>query len=123
MRLTILAALLLSSAAGLADPQSDLSAARQFEKAASVRVSYYEMQDVIAERDVATARIVQDTTSKQRDKALREHDSNAAAAASRRHAQAASDERAAQGRVTHALAELASAREDLQASAALIRRL
>ena len=123
MRVTLLAALLLSSAAALAGPNDELSAARQQERAASVRVSYYEMQAVIAERDMATARIIRDTASRARDKALREHDSDAAGAWSRRHAEATTDEREAQGRAAQARAELATARDDLQASADRIRRL
>ena len=109
MRFKVLAALLVSSATALANPQDELAAAQQSVHEATTRVSYYEMQATIAERDIATARIQLDTTSKQRDKA--------------RYTQAVSDEREAQARAARSRDETDRARKDLQASNEQVRRL
>jgi len=123
MKFKIIAALLLSCATALAGPHDELSVARQHVDAASTRVSYHEMEATIAERDIATARIIQDTASKQRSKALLGHDSAAASASARRYAEAAKDEREAQDRAAQSRKELDRARNDLQASTAEVTRL
>ena len=109
MKATILAALLLSSAAAFAGPHEELTAAREREHAAEVRVSYFEMQVTIAERDAQTARIIQDTASKQKN--------------ARRQADAVKQEHDAQARADVARLERARARDDLQASSDQVRRL
>ena len=109
MRFKVLAALLISSATALANPHDQLAAAQQRVIDASTRVSYYEMQATIAERDIATARIQLDTASKQRNKA--------------RYAQAVNDEREAQARAARFRQESDRARSDLQASNEQVRGL
>lgn len=109
MKFTILTALLISSATALANPHDQLEAAQQRVHEASTRVSYYEMQQMIAERDVATARIQLDTASKQHDTA--------------RYAHALRDEREAQARASRFRAENDRARSDLHASNDQVRRL
>jgi hypothetical protein len=109
MKFTLLAALLFSSATALAGPHDELVTARQHVQEASTRVSYFEMQATIAERDIATAQIRRDTASKQRNQA--------------RIAQAEAEQREAQDRAAQARNELTRARGDLQASADQARRL
>ena len=123
MKFKILAALLITSATALAGPHDELAVARQRVDAASTRVSYHEMQAIIAERDVATARIVQDTATKARSQALREQNNAAASTWARRHTEAVNDERQAQARAEQARNECDRARNDLQASAARVSKL
>jgi len=123
MKFTTLAALLLSSATALAAPHDELAVARQHVQAASTRVSYHELEATIAERDIATAKIIQATASKARTKALAAGDNVAASAWARRHADAVKDEREAQDRAAQKRAERDRAREELQASTDRVKSL
>ena len=109
MKTKLIVAFLVSSATALANPHDELAAAQQRVHDASTRISYYEAQSVIAERDIATARIHLDTASKQRNNA--------------RSAQAVNEQREAQARATQAREQSDQARSDLQASNDEIRRL
>jgi hypothetical protein len=123
MKFKLLAPLLISSATAFAGPNDDLAIARQHVNAAMTRVSYHEMETTIAERDVVTARIVQDTATKGRELALRERDNNAAVAWARRHAEAVKDEREALARADRYRVERDRARADLQESTARVSRI
>src|SRR5262245_28588664 len=120
----ILAAALLISATAWAEPGNDaLDAALARERDASVRVNYHEIETAIAERDIATARIIQDTASKQWNQAIRERHSDAAGTWAQRHAEGMRDERDAGQRATYHRRERDQANHDLQASRDDVRRL
>jgi hypothetical protein len=109
MKSKLIVAFLISSATALASPHDELAAAQQRAHDATTRISYYEAQSTIAERDIATARIQLDTASKQRNKA--------------RYAQAQNDEREAQARAAQSREQSDRARTDLRASNDEVRRL
>jgi hypothetical protein len=119
----LLAAFTFSSATALASPHDDLAAARDHVQTATTRVSYLELEITIADRDAATARIIQDTATKQRSQALREHDNKTASAAAQRHADAVKDEREAQNRAAEKRKARERALDDLQASTARVNAL
>jgi hypothetical protein len=123
MKFKLVTALLLASATALAGPHDDLVTARQHVHTASTRLSLLETEVTIAERDAATARIVQDTASKQRSQALRERDNKTASACGKRHADAVKDEREAQDRAGQKRIERDSALQELQASSARVTKL
>ena len=108
MKFTI-AAIILASATAFAGPHDDLVTARQHAHAASTRVSLLELEVTIAERDIATARIIQDTATKQRNSA--------------RHAEGVRIQREAQNRAVQKRVERDRARADLHASAARVTKL
>jgi hypothetical protein len=109
MKSKLIVAFLVSSATALASPHDELAAAQQRVHEASTRISYYEAQATIAERDIATARIQLDTATKQRNNA--------------RQAQALNDQREAQARATQSREQTDRARGDLRASNDEVRRL
>jgi len=123
MKSKLIVALLFLSATAVAAPQSELAAARQSLQAASTRVSYHEKEIIIAERDIATARIHENTASKARTDALRAHDSAAASTWARRYDDAVNDEREAQARAARCRSDRDAAREDMQASTERVRHL
>jgi len=123
MHSKILASLLFLSVTAWADDRDALDQARQREHDASVRVWYHDAETTIAERDLATAHIIADTTSKQWNNAVREHRNDDASTWALRHAEAKRDERDAQSRVTHFRWERDVARNDLQASTDEVHRL
>lgn len=123
MKSKLIVALLFSSATAVAGPHDELSAARLNVQAVSARVSYHEKQTIIAERDIATARIHQNTATKGRSEALRTHDSAAASDWARRYDDATKAEREAQARADRSRSETDAAREELEASNARVRQL
>jgi hypothetical protein len=123
MKFKLVAALIFTSATALAGPHDDLASARQHAQAASTRVSYLEIEVQIAERDAATARIIQDTATKQRSRALRDGDSEAASASEQRHAVAVKEEREALARIVEKRAARDRAVEDARSSTARAAQL
>ena len=119
MKFKLVTAFILWTATAFAGPNDDVATARQRVDAASTRVSILETEITIAERDVATARIVQDTASKQRSSALRAHDNKTASASAQRYADAVKDEREAQDRAAQKRIARDRALQELQASTAL----
>jgi hypothetical protein len=119
----ILVSLLFSSATAFAGPHDDLATARERVQAVSTRVSLLELEVTIAERDVATARIVQTTATKQRSRAQVERDDDAASAWERRYAQAVKDEREALDRVVQKRQAHERALEELHTSSARVSKL
>ena len=124
MHIKVLAALLVFVTTTWAGGNSDeLSVAVKQEREASTRVWYHQMQTVIADRDVATARITSETATMQRAIAINEQRNADADRWSKRLAQAQRDEREAQGRADRNRRELDRARSDLHASSAQVRKL
>lgn len=118
MKFKLVTAFILSSATALAGPHDGVTTAHQHVHAASTRVSILETEITIAERDVATARIIQDTASKQRSRALRERDDKTASASAQRYAEAVKDEREAQDRAAQKRIARDRALQELQAATA-----
>jgi hypothetical protein len=123
MRFSIPVTLLISATTALAGPHDELASARQRVHAESTRVSYYEKQTIIAERDIATARIHRDTATKAKAQAVRENDNAAASVWARRHDEALTAEREAQARAERNRQERDRAHDDLQASTTRVRQL
>jgi hypothetical protein len=114
----ILVALLLTGRAA-ASPATD-PVARTHDD--SVRVSYHAAETVIAERDVATARIMLGVTRERWDAAIRHHDSDAAARWAAAHFRALTDEREALDRLGREIAARDQARDDFRRDASDVRR-
>jgi hypothetical protein len=123
MKSKLIVALLFSSATALAGPHDDLAAARQRVQVASTRVSYHEKETIIAERDIATARVHQNTALKGQGEARHAHDSGAASSWARRYDDAMKDEREAQARAARCRSDRDAAREDLHAATANVTKL
>ena len=123
MKFKLVTAFILSSATAIAGPHDEITTAREQVHTASTRVSLLEIEMTIAERDIATARIVQDTATKQRSRALFERDNKTASAWSQRHAEAVKDEREAQNRAAQKRIARDRAFDELQASTARATKL
>jgi hypothetical protein len=123
----ILFALLLSANLAIADDRpaaaDPVDAAVAAEREASTRVHYNAQLATIAERDIVTAQIILDMSSKQWNEAQREQRVGDAERWARRHAEALRDERDARDRAAHYAAERDKARADFEASATKLRKL
>ena len=123
MHSKILIPIMLLAVSAWADDRDALDGARQREHDASVRVWYHDAEATIAERDLATARIIVDTASTQWNRAVREHRSNDASKWAERHAEALREQRDAESRIAHFRYEREVARNDLQTSSDEVQRL
>jgi len=117
----VLTALLIFTTATFADGDAH-NAAVQRARDATTRVWYHEMQTTIADRDIATARIISETATTARREALSEHRSADADRWAKRLAEAQRDEREAQGRADTNRRELSRAQSDLQAATEDVRK-
>lgn len=115
---TLLVALLLTGRAA-ASPATDPAERTRDD---SVRVAYHATEATIAERDVATARILLKVTRERWDAAIHHRDSDEAARWAAAHFRARSDEQEALDRLGREMAARDQARDDFRRDARDVRR-